>query len=423
MPRVLWLRRVMALAALSLVGVTWPLWTPQRVFPQVPLIGALRSLPDAVQWLALGMLLLGLAGALVSLGASRLARGSLLVFAAATVLLQLADQHRLQPWAYQFVLLAVVLALAAPGAAVGWLRVLLVSFYFHSAVTKLDSSFVHTLGQQFLGVLVEPLGLRPDEWSEGARVAAALVFPLGELAVAIGLCFRRTRVAALLAAVVLHALLLVILGPWGLGHKPGVLIWNVYFIVQDLILFYPAHRDNLACESAEAGALKESATRRTPAAVVALLLAAIVMPVLEPTGWFDVWPSWGLYATSAERVQLLVHRSERQQLPHGLAPYLEEPAAVDDPWLTLQLGRWSLEALGAPLYPQNRFQLGVAEALVGGCDLGHRARVVRWGRAARFSGERSYDVLNGLPQIVEAGGDYWLDSRPRSWSPENIRGK
>ena len=34
----------------------------------------------------------------------------------------------------------------------------------------------------------------------------------------------------------LHGLLLVILGPWGLDHKPGVLLWNAYFIVQDVLL-------------------------------------------------------------------------------------------------------------------------------------------------------------------------------------------
>ena len=77
----------------------------------------------------------------------------LLLFAAATARMVALDQLRLQPWAYQFMLMAVVLALAERNAAFALLRLLIVAFYFHSALTKFDYSFLHTLGQQFLAVL------------------------------------------------------------------------------------------------------------------------------------------------------------------------------------------------------------------------------------------------------------------------------
>ena len=83
----------------------------------------------------------------------RLTPASLLLFASATLALSLFDQQRLQPWAYQFMLVAVVLALSPPQAALGLLRLLVISFYFHSAITKFDYSFLHTLGQQFLAAL------------------------------------------------------------------------------------------------------------------------------------------------------------------------------------------------------------------------------------------------------------------------------
>lgn len=409
--RALWLRRTWALFGIGLVSATWPLWTPQQRFPQVPLLAGLQALPAWSHWLLGGGMLLGLAGALAAPGLGRIAVGSSLLFACATAALVAIDQHRLQPWAYQFVMVAIVLALVKPRAAVGWLRWLIITFYLYSAVTKLDHTFVHTLGQQFLGALAEPLGLRPAAWSEPARVAAALTFPLGELAVAVALCLARGRAIGLAGAVALHLLLLAILGPWGLDHKPGVLLWNMYFIVQDLLLFWP---DRKFVPLAALGPAAGRHVPRTPWAIRAMLLAAMLLPVLGGTAWFDLWPSWGLYAPSAERVQLLVHRNDEARLPDALGRFVEPLAGPSEPWLVVRLDRWSLDALGAPIYPQNRFQLGVAEAVMGRYSLGHRVRVVRWELADRLTGRRQYDVLAGLPQVVAASEAYLLNSRPGS---------
>ncbi len=282
------------------------------------------------------------------------------------------------------------------------MRLLVVSFYFYSAATKLDDSFLHTLGQQFLEALA---GSRAAAWSPAVRLALAAVFPLGELAVAAGLAFRRTRRAALAGAVLLHVLLLVILGPWGLDHKPGVLIWNAYFIVQDLLLFAAPRK--LPQTSTE-----QTTALRAPWPAVALVLAAVVLPVLEPTAWFDMWPSWGLYASNAERVVLQVHRRAGDGLPEALTPFVEQPDDPADPWLTVRLDRWALASLSAPIYPQNRSQLGVAAAVIERVHLANRARVIRLGLANRFSGAREETILQGPAQLAAAGDEYFFNSRP-----------
>ena len=53
------------------------------------------------------------------------------------------------------------------------------------------------------------------------------MFPLGELAVAVLLLHRRTWTWGLAGSIAMHGLLLLALGPWGLGHRPAVLVWNV----------------------------------------------------------------------------------------------------------------------------------------------------------------------------------------------------
>jgi hypothetical protein len=320
----------------------------------------------------------------------------------------LVDQQRLQPWAYQFILLALVLALAEPRGGLALLRLLVVSFYFHSALTKLDYAFLHTLGQQFLNALAGTIGLSTEDWSASARLAGAAVFPVGEMLVAVGLLFAPTRTIGLAGAIALHVLLLVILGPLGLDHKPGVMVWNVYFIVQDLLLFWPARLPKAAADALEAPAAEASWS------ACALVVAAILLPFLEPFGWFDLWPSWGLYAASAERVVLEVHRRERDGWPEELRGYLEVSADPRDPWMRVRLDRWSLDMLGAPIYPQSRVQLGLAAGVTGRFGLGHRARVVRFDQAARFTGKRHYTVFRGLAQLESAGDEYFFNARERA---------
>jgi hypothetical protein len=238
---------------------------------------------------------------------------------------------------------------------------------------------------------------------------AAGALPGAELLIALSLCWRPTRSPALVAAIALHAMLLLILGPCGLDHKPGVLVWNAYFIVQDVLLFGVS---SVSRSSPSADNLSPTELSR-PRFLTALVGAVVLLPFLAPTAWFDMWPSWGLYASCAERVQLLVHRREAEQLPGELQPFIEAMPDGEDAWLVVRLDRWSLESLAAPIYPQNRYQLGVAEAVIARYGLLHRARVFRFDLADRFSGEREYTRFDGLAEVIGSAGEYYLDSRPR----------
>lgn len=407
------LRRLVGLFGLLLVAVTWRLWTPQQVFPQVPLLRAALAVPDALQWLAAAAMLAGLLG-MTALPAGRTARFSLLLFAISTLLLIVCDQQRLQPWAYQFVILALVLASCPPRSAVGLLRLFIVGFYFHSALTKLDYSFLHTLGQQFLATLTGLVGVSIEDWSQGTRLAVAAVFPVGELLVAAGLLFPFTRRVALCGAIALHLALLAILGPWGLDHRPGVLVWNVYFVFQNLLLFWtPRGAASIEFSAANAADVGTPNRERAPWPAAAVVLASVVFPCLEPWGLFDLWPSWGLYASSAERVVLQVHRRGEADLSPGLAAFVETSTDPADPWLTVRLDRWALSALGAPIYPQGRVQLGAAIAVADGAGLAERARIIRFGRADRWTGERQHTILQGVAQGQAAAGEYFFNALPR----------
>ena len=79
----------------------------------------------------------------------------------------------------------------------------------------------------------------------------------------------------------------------------------------------------------------------------------------------------------------------------------------------LRIDRWSLEALGAPVYPQDRFQVGVALALAEKYNLGQDIRVEIDSPANRWTGNRSTKVYQGAGAIRELAGQYRLNAFPR----------
>ena len=228
------LRRWWSVAGLALFGATWRLWTSQTEFPQVPLFGWAGSLPLFVDWLAFGVLL----GSLAAAASKPDSRRSWMAIAVSLGVLMVLDQHRLQPWAWQLLLMAIWWSSANVGEVSNLPCIALtISIYFWSAISKLDADFAASHGQTLIEALFRTVGINAANWPASAKSWLAFFLPVGELLVAIGLCWPRTRRLALIAATALHVGLILALGPLGLGHRSGVLLWNVAFIGHDWLLF------------------------------------------------------------------------------------------------------------------------------------------------------------------------------------------
>jgi hypothetical protein len=413
--------RLSSVACLTLSACTWNLWIPQSLFPRIPFIPAVGELPRWIEWSGLALAVVGLLVVALGPSAGRVRNVGLCLFATTIAFLILVDQHRLQPWAYQFLIVAIVLACCPPQRAACLLRLLVISIYLHSALSKCDASFLHTQGQTFLSTLLGQLGISTDYWSQAARYLGASLFPGGELLIALGLCFRRTRFAALCIAVCMHLLLLATLGPWGLGHKPGVLVWNLYFIAQDVLLFgwFPfTWRNTFSSTDDEPDRVEECRDTRRPAEsnrslasafAGGMTLAVVVLPFFEPFGWYDSWPSWAVYATRAERVRVFVDEASADQLPAELHPFLSSPRYLDNR-RRIKIDQWSLHTLDAPVYPQSRFQLGVALALGENAELGNAIHVEIESAANRWTGVRAARTISGVSAIRDELDRFWLNT-------------
>jgi hypothetical protein len=120
-----------------------------------------------------------------------------------------------------------------------------------------------------------------------------------------------------------------------------------------------------------------------------------------------------LYSTRGERIAASVHESARGRLESQLGAFLDSEEPVGE-WRRLRLDRWSLATLGAPVYPQNRFQLGVVWAVASRFALtNEELRVTIAGPANRWTGVRTRTELRGPRQVKAAAEHYWLNARPR----------
>jgi hypothetical protein len=382
--------------------LSWPLWVETGAFPRVPFLPALPQATGAVSWGVFAPLV----GAVVMSGLSRAWRGWFGLAVGLFVALVGQDQHRFQPWVYQYLMTLLLLA-GLPGAeGLRYVRWWFIALYVHSGLSKLDVSFCDEMGPLLLRAALGPLGIDPTAWAGPWRVAAVLAMPAAEIAVAVALAVPGMRKVGRLGAAALHLALIEILGPVGLGHSAIVLAWNAAMLVEVWVAFGP----EIAGEAA-------STWRTLP--VKGVFWAGVVLPLGERWGVFDAWPSHALYASHGERVSVLLHRSALGRYPAEVRGQVREVG--EGPWLLLDLTGWSRAVRGTPVYPQNRACLGLAEALAARYGGPLPVRVIAFGPADRWTGRRRREEASGLGEIRRLGDRYRLNAHP-AVGPDPERG-
>jgi hypothetical protein len=343
---------------------------------------------------------------------------SWMVITSVTLLVCL-DQHRFQPWAYQLLLFTVIGICGDPRLTrqlMGWL---IVSIYFYSALSKFDFEYLHSVGQQMLEAGTRMVGQDIDKIPYAGRLAMVALFPTFELAIAVGLAIPGSRRCAGIFGISMHMMLILILGPLGLNHRPAVLIWNVQFALQVYFLFVAKPAKLMQDGSSIDGV--HLMTHRSGLQVcrnylcVAVIVLACCLPCSERFGLWDHWPSWALYAPHSSRVSVEVTGSVVRNLPKGLTQVMksrpsDQEESID--WVRVPLDAWSLDSLDTPIYPQARFQIGVAKALASVIGSDDDVRVTLLGIAQRLTGHRDRVVLNPT-QLDDIGDKYWLNTKPR----------
>ncbi len=409
------LRRWTAGSAIVLLATTFNLWRGETEFPAVPLFSQLCAAPlwlDACGCVGLCLSLTGLI-----LGSARCAKlfwAMILLFGGLLVTL---NQHRLQPWMNQLLIFSAISWLCQPRRALQMIMLLVTSVYIYSAVGKFDAQFLHTVGQQFWSEMLALLGMA-NERNAQTSVALIALLPTTELLIGLGLLLPRTRRTAGVAAAGFHLLLMLVLGPFGLNHSAGVICWNFQFLGQALILFVlPTPMASGASQPIETPEENRLQVAGSLANSLGVLIAALamVLPLSERLGYCDHWASWALYAPHSSRTEVYVASAALHELPESLHRIMEVPqeSEVETLWVRLPLERWSLIETGSPIYPQARFQLGIARMLAANLSSAYTIKAVVQSSAARWDGSRLSRQYEGSKQIESASSQFWFNSQPR----------
>ncbi|MEZ6118473.1 MAG: hypothetical protein R3C28_18160 [Pirellulaceae bacterium] len=455
------LRRISCAGTLLLICVTWKLWTGQSSFPQVPF---LHSLCNASIWfdrILLGVLLLGLVLLLFAKRAS--GKGWAWISVGCLVGLLLLNQQRFQPWAYQFLLIMLAIHTLPRQRAFMWVRALIISIYLYSAWNKFDYQFTHAIGQRFLETALQLLRVDPTGYAAESRIRMAHIFPLAEGLVGVGLLLPPLRRWAIPIGVMMHTGLIAILGPLGMNHNWGVLLWNLLSMLYLIVVFggqrlprestkvdgvvdrqpqssrwlrlligqgnfspslvVPPSGGILSATNPPQGepnnkdrTVKQGEIPKLQLSVMAIvqlmLLSALVLPAFETLGWWDHWPSWGLYSGRSPQVEVLIPVGEIHRLPQNVLPYVSE-ARANEAYRRIRVAEWSLDAIAAPIYPEERFQLGVALALA---DAGQMDDVLVfvYHSPDRWTGQRRQEFLQGRTAIQNRVATFHMNGFPRS---------
>lgn len=400
-----------------LILATYPLWfvppTAQTSLA-VSLVPITISVPVYLLTLPSVTLLIGL---IVAVSTNKYNRNQFAWMLVATSLFFtfLIDQHRLQPWAYQSFFYALIFSSMNPTTGRKWIMPLAASVYVYSAAGKFDFQFQHTVGQDLIGVLAGFMGGLPDNLEADDATRLALLLPTVELLAGLGLYLPKTRRLSVIVLILMHVSLLTLLGPWGLNHSRGVLLWNLMLIAQAYFLFWVRPGIQPAPPEGELADRPLPQNSHGPAQSIAacsvklLVLLAVLSPLLERSGYWDHWTSWSLYSPHTSRAEIELHRSVMGNLDPALLNFLEADEDRDG-WHRLSLESWSLAHRFVPIYPQGRYQLAIANQLCASGSLDTQIRVKLKGVADRWTGKRSENRLIGKQQIQRACDEFWLNT-------------
>jgi hypothetical protein len=328
----------------------WRLWVSSRQFPAVPVTRWFPALEAPWDRIFFGVLLLSLVAAL------KFWRPPVIFFLAGIGFLVLGDQNRIQPWFYLYVIMLFLTLMPVPAALAGC-RVVLSAVYFWSGAQKFNQNFFDSV----VPWLVEPAHrwLSP-EWVApiGWLIASAGAV---ELFIGIAVWIPTFRRAAVVTAFLVHATVLILLGPLGRSYNLVVWPWNIAMPLLTLVLFWPRKIPYT---------LPDLKTSRT--ALVTVVLFAI-LPALSYVGLWDSALSFCVYSGNTAKLTLFVSPGLRDRLPTGIRRFVVSREQGD---LEIHLMAWGLAELGAPPLSEPRGFRAVARYVARFAQTDHDVHLV-----------------------------------------------
>lgn len=338
------LQATLSVTCLLTMLASMPLWLGSRLFPQLPVSASFPGLTAPWDAIAFAVVLGSL---LASIWLPRAGTG---VFLIGSLFLALADQCRLQPWFYMYWVM-LLLTLAKGEAALTACRIALSAVYVWGGAQKLTPEFFNLVAPWF----VKPAAAWFPESLVTALKWGVFTAPFVEMFIGIGLWFRRARMPAIIATILVHVIAVLFLGPLGHRHNWIVWPWNLVMPVLVLVLF-PRDATRHTWSSLRGSAWSSG--------VVALFC---LLPVLSFFGKWDSYLSFSLYTGRLTKADIFISASLRERLPPALHEFIvATPTPFNEqlqgPYVVLT-ELWADKILRTPPLPEARNYRNVARYL------------------------------------------------------------
>jgi hypothetical protein len=332
--------RALAASILACLAFSGKLWLSARLYPLVPVLGVVPPFPWPLDLFVLALLV----GLLVGLVARPLSWPLAAAVVGLFALLFAQDQSRLWPSFYQFFLLLLLVLAHRPGGGepaaartLHGMRFVLAAVYFWGGVQKLTPHFFREEFPWFVRPLTDLLP-GPVPWLPVLGLAAAV----GEALLGIGLLTRRFRRIALGEALLMHAVILVCIGPLRGDWNDSAWIWSLATAGLAWLLFRAAEPFRLATMFAASPAANVA-----PAVVVVL---AGILPVLDNFNRWDSALSFNVYTGNTRVGHVVMPPGSAARLPREIAAHALSVGEME----VLDLNAWAMQEFNAGTYPADR---------------------------------------------------------------------
>ncbi len=228
-----------------------------------------------------------------------------------------------------------------PTDALNACRLIVVFTYLWSGLQKFNAAFV----RETLPDLAADWGHRLPYAIKLLPAWLALIVPVAEIVIALGLISSRYRKLAVWLAVTTHSAVLLLL----VSSAENIVVWpwNVAMASWVVILFWKAR---------QTGAQEFLLPKGLVHGLLLLLLG--VLPLFSFFGLWDSYLSSALYSGNTEQAVILVSPSDLGRFP-TLTPYIWQNTRP----FFLDINRWSYGELNVPVCPERRVFRQVAQSV------------------------------------------------------------
>lgn len=346
MARLFWLKACLAIGFIAGLLLTTKLWLADRTYPLTPVFQNLPQPSFPLDYIIYCALIFCLLFSVFS----RHFKIYLFTSIGCVLLLTLLDQTRLQPWAYQYALMLLVLGFYSWQASdqksnvyiLNISRFIVASIYIYSGLQKINYEFVLAT----FPWMIEPVA-RQLSLSVADVLFIGCTVPIIEILIGLALLTSRYRKYGILLATSMCIFVLATLGPTGHNWNSSVWPWNIALLAVVFVLFY---------RTKEVSFLNILSIIKRPLGIATMLIFGI-MPL---TSFFHIWdsyPSWSLYSGTTNQASIIMPSATVSELPINLQNMITPlPTGENE----LRLFDWAYYELNTAPYPETRIFKNIA---------------------------------------------------------------